>query len=83
MADGICTDLFETHFYIAGCTAAALLETAYSHNACFSVHEDATGKALWRIRINGVVNSFPIKYSVEGTICGRCDWGVDHHVLSV
>jgi alcohol dehydrogenase (cytochrome c) len=28
--------------------------------------DDATGKVLWQIRTNNVVNSFPITYSVNG-----------------
>jgi len=32
----------------------------------FTALDDATGKVLWRIRTNNVVNSFPISYSVNG-----------------
>ena len=32
----------------------------------FKALDDTTGKALWRIRTNNAINSFPISYSVNG-----------------
>jgi len=32
----------------------------------FKALDDATGKVLWRVRTNNVINSFPISYSVNG-----------------
>ena len=32
----------------------------------FSAYDDATGAALWRIRLNDVPNSAPIAYTVNG-----------------
>ena len=32
----------------------------------FSAFDDTTGKVLWQMRLNNVINSFPITYSVNG-----------------
>jgi alcohol dehydrogenase (cytochrome c) len=32
----------------------------------FKALDDATGKVLWQIRTNNMVNAFPITYSVNG-----------------
>jgi alcohol dehydrogenase (cytochrome c) len=32
----------------------------------FAAYDDATGKELWRIRLNDVPNSAPISYSISG-----------------
>ena len=32
----------------------------------FQAFDDATGKVMWQTRLNNVVNSFPITYSVNG-----------------
>jgi len=32
----------------------------------FKAIDDATGKVLWQIRTNNMVNAFPITYSVNG-----------------
>ena len=32
----------------------------------FKAFDDATGKVLWQVRTNNMVNAFPITYSVNG-----------------
>ena len=32
----------------------------------FRAFDDTTGKVMWQIRLNNVINAFPITYSVNG-----------------
>ena len=39
---------------------------AGSMDRYFKAYDDATGKALWQVRLNDIPNSCPISYSVRG-----------------